>query len=292
MINASNCLRQSVSRQYRPDHYHKALKYATVSAEIYMKLFIITVLSFLLSACAAKKLAVENADTLLSHQITKRVPLYSKQKDKLNKEIDQFLNEKKEVAQEILPVLDNLDIEDSEKIESQYKKLENFFLNISSDFSALMSRQIARMDKKQQKDFFETLDDENREILKKEKEDRIDQFEERFESFFGSIMGPQKQIVREYANYFDSRARERLDRRVKLHQKFRDIMAQEVSTESKEKMIQEAFVDYQQEVQKGSRNLEIIKKLLPTVTDIQREHFRGQVQEIKDLLKYYVSLDY
>jgi transcription termination factor NusB len=257
-----------------------------------MRITFLFLIAFLGYGCGAKKLAVENADTLIGHQVNKRLPLYSAQRDQLSKDIDLFLNKEKPVAQEILPVIDEIDLKSPEKVEADYTKLEGFFVRISKDFTNFMSQYMAKLDAKQQKDFFKTLDDENREILKKEKEDRIDSIEERFEMFMGSINSKQKQIIRNYSDYYHDRAKERLTRRVKLHDKFKAIYSHDSSEESKIKEFQEAFNEYQAESLKGNKNLEILKKVLPTVTAEQREHFRKEAQEIKDLLRYYNSIEY
>lgn len=257
-----------------------------------MKMLYLVLLCLMFSGCAAKKLAIDNADTLVSHQITKRVPLYSKQKDKLSRDIDKFLNDSKPLAQEVIPIVDEINLSDEDKLDAQYEKFEDFYAKIAKDFSLLMSKHIATLDEKQQKDFFNTLDDENRELLKKEKEERLDHIEERFEMFFGSIKGEQKQLIREYADYFHQRARDRLNRRVKLHQDFREIFKQDSSQETRANMIQEAFVEFQNDTIKGNKNLEIIKKMRPTLTKTQKEHFRNQTLEVKELLKYFLSVDY
>lgn len=263
------------------------------SGGYHMKIMLLSLLCFLLTSCAAKKFAIDNADTLISHQINKRLPLYSKQKEELSKDIDKFLNDSKPLAQEIIPVVDEIDLKDEAKLEGQYQKLESYFMDISKKFSAMMSGHLAKLDKKQQKDFFETLDDENRQLLKREKGDRIDSIEERFEMFFGSITSQQKQLIVEYSDYFHERARQKLDRRVKLHQEFRQIFSQEdLSETGREKMLQDAFVEYQNESLKGNKNLEMLKKLLPTLSKGQREHFRRQTTEVKELLKYFLSVDY
>ena len=258
-----------------------------------MKIMLLVLICFLFTGCAAKKLAIDNADTLISHQINRRLPLYSKQKEELSKDIDKFLNDSKPLAQEIVPIVDEIDLNNDAEIEGQYNKLEAYFSEISKKFSAMMSTHIARLDKKQQKDFFDTLDEENRELLKREKDDRIDSIEERFEMFFGSINGEQKQILVEYSDYFHDRAKQRLDRRVKLHKEFREIFKEEdLSENGRVKMIQDAFVKYQNESLVGNKNLEMLKKVLPTLSKRQHEHFRKHTVEIKELLKYFLSVDY
>lgn len=257
-----------------------------------MKMTVMFLIMLLQFGCTAKKMAVENADTLLRYQINKRLPLYSAQKDQMNRDVEIFLNKEKPVAQEILPVIDAIDFKSPEKIEEQYKKLEAFFLRISKDFTVYVSKYLAKLDSKQQKDLFNTLDDENREILKKEKEARIDGLEDKFKMFMGSINGPQKQIIREHVDYFQDRAKLRLNRRITLHQKFRSIFQQDASEATKANLFQEAFDEYQKKSVEGNKNLELLKKVLPTITPDQREYFRKEAAEIKDLIRYYNSIEY
>lgn len=257
-----------------------------------MRVIVLIMVVLLGYGCAAKKLAVENADTLITHQITKRLPLYSAQKEQLAKDVDQYLDETKPMSQEMIPVIDQIDLKSTSNIESQYTKLEKYYKEISKSFSKLMSKYMAKLDNKQQKEFFETLDDENRQILKKEKEDRIDQVEERFEMFLGSINSKQKQLVREYADYFHERSKKRLDNRLELHQQFKSIYSHDTSESSKADLFQDQFVKYQDKSLESNKNAEILKKVVPTLTEGQREYFKEQAQEVKSLLKYFNSIEY
>jgi hypothetical protein len=110
-----------------------------------MKMKAIFVIMLLGYGCTAKRLAVQNADTLINYQINKRLPLNSDQRDQLNRDVENFLNKEKTVAQEILPVIDEIDLKTSEKVESQYKKLEDFFLRISKDFTVYVAKYLAKL---------------------------------------------------------------------------------------------------------------------------------------------------
>ena len=257
-----------------------------------MKLTLTFILCFHFNGCGMQKLAVSNADKLLSYQITRRLPLYTKQKDLLSKDIDDFLNREKTVAQDILPVIDQIDVSAPEKLEGPYQKLEGFYIRVARDFSALIATHMARLDRKQQEEMLETLDDENRKILKKEKEDRIDDIEENFIRLLGTISGPQKQIVRNYEDYFHARARQRLERRVKLHQELRIIFKEDRSTDSRKAQFETVLEAYQKEVLQANKNLEILKKIVPTFTKKQKKHLRDHVANLKELLKYYLTVDY
>lgn len=243
-------------------------------------------------SCTAHKIGVNNADTLIGRQITRRLPLYSLQKDELGKDIDQFLNQSKPVAQDVLPVIDDMKLESPEKMEEHYKKLEGFYRKIAKDFSRLMSKYMAKLDYKQQKDFFETVDEENREIIKKDKQERLEEIEDRLKTFLGNLNTSQKQIITNYENYFMEQTNKRVERRKELHERFKYIYAQDVSPETRKDLFQEAFVNYQEEGLSSNKNLEILKKLIPTVTQAQREHFRRKTQEIKEILSYFLQVNY
>jgi hypothetical protein len=258
-----------------------------------MKLSLLLVLTLILGyGCAAKKLAIENADRLISYQMTKRLSLYSSQKAQLAKDIDQFLNKTKPDAQELLPIIDEIHLEEPAKAEAQYLKLEKYFNKVSQDFSAIMAKYLAVLDQKQQKELFKTLEDENREIFKQEKEKRIDVVEDRLKMFIGKLNGEQKELIREYSDYFHSRAIERLDRRIKLHHKFKEIYNQDISASSREKLFLDSFIKYQEDSLINDKNVELLKKFVPTVTKDQREYFRKIVQEVKGLIKYFISIEY
>ena len=254
-------------------------------------ILLIFILSILFS-CGIKRLAVNHADDLLTYQVTRRIPLYSEQKKNLERDIENSLNSSKALVSDILPTIDKLELEGSHEVTKAYPKLEEFYLKLAGDFSGLLAKYMADLDSKQQKDLFEKLDDENREILKKEKEDRIDDWEDRFRSFFGNISGPQKQLLRKNADYFQERARARLDRRLKLYEKLKVAFQQDLSPQSRKEFITEAFRTYQLDSTRGHKNIEIIKDFLPTLSKNQKEHFRRHIEDVKELLKYFLTVDY
>jgi hypothetical protein len=257
-----------------------------------MKRILLLLLLFIITSCGFKRLGVDHADDLLSYQVTRRIPLYSEQKKKLEKDIGNFLNSSKTSVSDILPVIDKVQLEGPQEVDRLYPKLEEFYLKLAGDFSNLLATYMAELDPKQQKDMFKEFDNENRELLKKEKEDRIDDLEDRFKSFFGEISGPQKQMFRKHVDYFQDRAKARLDRRVRLHEKLKTVYQQDISSQSRKNSIQEAFKTYQSESSEGQRNITIIKDFLPTLSKKQKEHFRRHVEDIKELLKYFLTVDY
>jgi F0F1-type ATP synthase delta subunit len=243
-------------------------------------------------SCGIQRLAIDHADNLLTYQVTRKIPLYSEQKKKLEADLEKFLNRSKVSVSDILPALDTIELKGTEEVDRLYPKIEAFYMNLATNFSQLLSVYMAELDSKQQKEMFEEIDDENRDLLKKEKEDRLDELEDRFKNFFGMITGPQKQLLIKNADYFQERAKKRLDRRVKLLEKLKEIYRQDQSLESRKESINSVFKDYQREAMSGHRTIEIIKEFLPTLSKTQKEHFRQHVEDIKELLKYFLKVDY
>lgn len=251
--------------------------------------FLIAMLGY---GCAAKKMAVSNADTLISYQVTKRIPLYTAQKDELGADIDQFLNKSKPMAKEIVPVIDGITLETPEKVDEQYRKLETYYRRIASNFSKIMSKYMAKLDYKQQKEFFDTVELENKGITKKDKQERIEDVADRMETFLGTVTKAQKDIIESYGDYFMDQTTKRVERRKTLQNRFRNIFAQDASPEAKQELFQEAFLKYQDEGLTSNKNQEILKELIPTITKPQRDHFKREAQEIKDIIAYFIQTNY
>jgi hypothetical protein len=247
---------------------------------------------FLGFGCAAQKLAVKNADTLLVHQLQKRLHLYSQQKKLLNIDIVKFLNDHKKTAQDILPLVDEISLEDKEKVSENYHKLIIFYQQVAQDFSLLISKHMVPLDLKQQKDLFETLTNENRKMAKKDPTERLEGVKDRFKTFFGSVTEKQKQLLTDYQPHFEESNQKRLMRRKSLQEEFRLIFDRDVSSTSRQDLFLNAFKTYQREALDHEKNLEIIHAFLPTISKNQKEHFRNRLKEIKDILVYYLTVDY
>lgn len=257
-----------------------------------MRALLLILLTIFLVSCAAKQTAVEFADTMIESQIERRLPLYSKQKQALKVDVDKFLMGKKKIAQDMLPILDKINLDDHSNVDQSFQKLENFYKQISIDFGKLMAKYMAPLDKKQQKDFFDVLAAENKEIESKNSTDRKHDLEAKVEKLIGTVTDGQKKFLADYHVYFDERNTGRLENRKRLHNEFRTILEQDLSVESKELMIQDAFKSYQERAFAGNRSLEIIKKFTPTMTLKQKETFREKTRELKEIIGYFIQTDY
>lgn len=243
-------------------------------------------------SCAAKKLVVNNADTLLEHQITKRLPLYSKQKKALAEDVTQFLKAQKPRAREVLPVIDKININNPDEIDDHYLVLAKNYDQIALDFSRILSKHMAKLDSKQQKDFFKTLAQENRELKKKDPEERTEKIQERFENFFGSINEKQKQKLTDLHDHFEARNKERILRRIELHAEFERIFENDLSPESRQDLFVKSYAEYQKKSIDHKKNIELIKAILPTVSEKQKEFFKSRTREVKEILKYFLEASY
>jgi hypothetical protein len=254
--------------------------------------FVLFALLSLLIACSAKDLVIKNADHLLSYQITKRIPLHSNQKDYLKKDVNLFLQKTKPKIQDLLPIIDEIQFNDPEKLERPYRLLEQSYLHLAGDFSDLLATHLAKLDQKQQKEMFKILEAENRDIKKRDSESLKEKVEERMDQILGALNKKQKQMIKDHLSYFVERNNHRFERRTKLHLELNNIYKSTSLQEAKKESIKEAFAQYQNESIKGNKNLELLKKLTLTLSDSQKKKLQEHLVEVKRLIHYYLSVKY
>ncbi len=257
-----------------------------------MKMVLLIMIILTGFGCAAKKMAIDNADTLITYQVGKDLPLSSSQKDSLRKKVEGFLNGAKPLANKIQETLTKFDPGNSETITPAYQELEKEYLVLAQDFSKILSQSMATFDKAQQKEYFEIQKDKSSKIKKLKTKERMAKLKERLEHFIGKINEEQQNLIVTYNEYFEDRAQKRIVRRGELQGKFKEIFAQEVTHSEKEKLIQDAFINYQKESLAGNKNLEMLKLLVPTLSEEQIKHLNSKKEEIIELLKYFIKKEY
>lgn len=256
-----------------------------------MRYTAIMVAAFVGYGCTAKKLVVQNADTLLQIQIKKHLPLYSTQNKRLEKDIHLFLNQQKSYVKEAVPIFANLDL-NSKKINEQYDALNEIYFRLALNFSKLMGSYMAMLDKKQQSEFKENLKEENQTLQNQSSDERQEKIHDRFKSLFGKITHEQVEILNAQKDYFEQRHKVRLNRRKKLHAKFWEIYKMDVSESSKAHEFYEAFEEYQVNYPENEKNKEILKKTASSLSDEQKEVFKRKMNELKEILSYYLETVY
>lgn len=247
----------------------------------------------ILASCAAQKLAVKHADTLIANSIEKRLPLYSDQKQKLAKDVDQFLMSRKPAAAELLPLIDQIDLSKPDLFDEVYEKLLESYRDLAADFSRLLADHISELNADQQKKFFKRLNAENADMGKKTPEDRVSDVDQKFERLIGPLTKEQETFLNEQKSIFVQKGELRLERRIKLHKKMQEILAQEASSETKREGIHQAFMEFQDKSMASSRDyLPLLKKIIPTMTNKQKETFRHKMSNLKEIIRYYLETDY
>jgi hypothetical protein len=247
--------------------------------------------AFLGYSCSAKKMAAQNADLMVEHQIEKRIPLYSAQKSALANDVNVFLTEQKVITKQALPALKSLEL-DVGKIDQQYDKLDLIYRKLALNFAKLMSKYMGALDEKQQKDFHENLRMENAALARVSSEDRMEKLYDRIEALLGTISDKQKEILLNHKPYLDERQANRLKRREALHEKFKEIYLMDSSSEVKSNYFVEAFSLYQNSYPENSKNKEIIKQFIPTLSAAQKEELNKRVKDLHEILDYYLATDY
>lgn len=253
--------------------------------------YLLLMMMILMMGCTGKKLIVNNADSLISYQITKRIPLYSEQKKSLDKDIDLFLNDHKKSAKALAPILDDIHAPHTD-IDKTYGTLVERYREMANDFSKLLSRYMAVLDPKQQKDMFYTLDKENKKLSSKTSKERMNEITERFVKFFGSITAEQKAIFNTYSNYYIENMSNHLKRRENLHQNFREIYGMDSSLETRINQFYSAFMKYQDDLLAPNKTLEITKKITSSLTPPQKDIMKKKTEEIKEILNYYMQAEF
>jgi hypothetical protein len=256
------------------------------------RLLILLMTVALLGGCAAKKLIIRNADTLLANQVEKRLPLHSHQQRQLRSDLKRFLNEKKAVARDVMTLIDDINPDAPAKVEDQYQKLSDHYKQVALDFSRLLSRYIAQLDQRQQRQFFSTLETENRDLEKKKSSARRKQLEERLIKVFGKLTEEQRKLIDSEQEHFDRQFRVRLERRRELQSKIRGILQGAETEAARSDAIYQAFVDFHEESIAKSRNLQLLQKFLPTLDASQKSSLQGRLQEVKEMLSYYLETSY
>jgi len=264
---------------------HNQTYYETLLLGVNMEVIKIFLVLTLISSCAAKKLAIKNADTLIEYQLEKRLPLYSKQEDDLSKDVDKLLQQLKPRARELLTHADKLAPND---FESQYVELNHLFKKVSIQFSHLLSKYMAILDQKQEKEFLDNLKNENLELIIKGPKD----FTDRFQVFFGDPNSKQEELYKEYRPYFKLRFEEKVLRRKKLREKFMVIYHEENDPARRQRKFIDAFTDFQMGPYKNEKAQEILQKLIPTLSNEQKDHFKKAVAEFKDLINLFIRTEY
>ena len=253
--------------------------------------FYILILSLYIG-CAAKELVVRNADTMIEYQVTKRLPLYPKQKDELSKDIDAFLNNEKAIAKEILPVIDQLNLDKPHEIDEPYNKLSVFYRKLSKDFSTVLAKHMVTLSKIQQKEFFANLDEENKKFADKTQKERRQEAQNNMEKFFGDLNDNQVDIIKSYDEFYKKNNEMKLIRRKELHANFKKILEGSLSDEEKRNALLSAYLAHQDTNFEESKVLEIAKKIIPTLTKDQKKTFREKASEVKEVLRYFIQANY
>lgn len=251
-------------------------------------LFLVTLLGH---GCAAKKIIVKNADLIIENQIEKRLPLHFSQKKQLSKDVDKFLNEQKSFAKEAIPEISGIEL-DQNKTEAAYDRLTSLYRKLALNFSKLVAKHMATLDKKQQKEFSERLEKENQSLAKTNAKERTEKIEDRFESMFGKISDEQQKILKKQKAYFEERNKTRISRRSALHEKFKAIYETNESPEARTNSLYQTFEEYQNNYPESPMNKEIIQSIVPTLDKKQKEVFANKTRDLVDILNYYLETKY
>ncbi len=244
------------------------------------------------SCGGAKKIVVKYADTYIERQVGKRLPLYDNQEEIFAKDVDKFLNENKDRVRNFIPHLEIINFDSTASLDEQYPKLTSAYLEIAEDFSRILARHMSAFDKTQVKGFLKKIREENNVLFKRDRKERRDRIESRIKSLLGSLTDKQKEILKNHQDVFDDQVVKRSERRSDLHKKFKMILEEDTSRETKENLLFESFVEYQRKSLAESKNLMIAKEFVPTLTPPQKTSLKKNLIEIQEMIAYFIETVY
>jgi len=228
-----------------------------------------------------------NADYLLVNQIEKRLPLDSNQKKDLSKDIDKLLNDQKPTAKNLILFVEDLRPE-VDDVNKNYDYVEGTYKKIAIDLSAILSKYLAQLNQKQQKEYENLFIKDQIKMRELSQEERIEKAFDRFELFFGSLTDTQKSFFKDeefrnkYLNY--------LKRRENLQEQIKTVFKED--PKSREKLILEILHHYIHQYPDSERNKAFIKKILGSLSFDQKKHFQNKKNDFKEILNDFIQTDY
>lgn len=257
-----------------------------------MKIALHSLIFLLIFGCAGKKLIVRNADTLIEYQINKRLPLNDSQEKKLAKDIDSFLNTEKKVAEEIIRIVNKIDLESPDNVGACFKDLEVTYRQVARSFTKLMAKYMAQLDEKQRSVLFDNLKEENKKFQDKTKDELREETQDKLENLIGDFNDEQEKILKGLEDYLFERTQKRIIRRVELHAEFKETLNAQLTESEKEERILKSYIDYEQDNFTESKVYELLLKFRPTLSADQKKTFSGNMDQVKEMLGYYLKATY
>ena len=71
-----------------------------------------------------------------------------------------------------------------------------------------------------------------------------------------------------------------------------EIYKMDISQQSRINYFYEAFAEYQNSYPEATKNIEIIKTIIPTLNKEQKGVFEDKTNDLKDILNYYLEAHY
>ncbi len=102
----------------------------------------------------------------------------------------------------------------------------------------------------------------------------------------------QKKLLKDQKTYLQLRDDIRLKRREDLHIQFKQIYEMDIPKEARKEVFFKAFTDYQDSYPSTSKNKEIIKLIIPTLTGEQKKHFKERTKDLNEIIGYYIDTAY
>ncbi len=245
-------------------------------------LFAYLFISLLIYSCSFKSVIVPNLDYILADRIGDELDLYYSQEKQVKKEIKQLFISHKDKIKQLRLIVEKVSVEKT-RLSEVYKSFEKVYIELGTPINKLLARYVVKLDRDQRKNFYENLRKKNEKIRERLKKNNPQRYFERFEFFFGDLNKDQKQILISNEASYKTLSKERLLKREKIQSNMKKVLRDKTKNNKlKIKEIEKLFnlsLHFKM-TEARKKTLSSIEKLLQSLTQKQKDHFRLKKDEI------------
>ena len=238
----------------------------------------------LLQGCALQGYLASQVDVFMEVRLQSHLDLYYQQKKKLSQDIDLWLNKQKAYLPEAQSLITSVNPAKPQETESAILAFKQLYQRSAYEFNQLFSRYLSRLDEKQRKHFFHKQHEDNHSLKEQIGKMDLEKLVERVEFFSGSVTSIQTPLLKDFLPDWIKRSQLRLERRVTLHKKLKEILSSNVV--NKEELVNQAFITY---VDSSFENLSpvvsFLQKFSATLTPEQIAHLTDRKSQLLELME-------
>ena len=253
---------------------------------------------FILTAgCWVGSLFVKNLDTLISVKVSNTFDLYYKQKQQLDKDIDNFLKSKKPLADIVLKKLSeyqklssSADL-DQKLIKEELMFWQKFYTELMLEIVQKHSSYLINLTEKQQKHFLKEYKERTKELKEKLEEELLEDQTEKYERFFGELNKGMAKELASNEDFFKSRLMAYIERRKEFRIKLEELYKKKAKDKDFKSLLSKYIVDRFSKTA-TIHHAKIIHNLLRKMGSDQKIALKENLSKYKTWAKVFKETDY